>query len=57
MLIEEVLSDEAARLSLFCLRSNLSNEDRPGLKTGMDFRGLGRVVQSRVKITRGYCEI
>ena len=29
----------------FCLRSNLSNDDiisakRPGLKTGMDFRGL-----------------
>ena len=29
----------------FCLRSNLSNDDiisakRPGLETGMDFRGL-----------------
>ena len=29
----------------FCLRSNLSNDDiisayRPGLKTGLDFRGL-----------------
>ena len=31
---------------LFSLRSNLRNDDiisaqRPGLKTGMDFRGLG----------------
>ena len=30
---------------IFCLRSNLSNDDiisaeRPGLKTGMDFMGL-----------------
>ena len=38
----EILSGFA---EFFCLRSNLSNDDiisayRPGLKTGLDFRGL-----------------
>ena len=37
-------------LNIFCLRSNLSNDNiisaqRPGLKTGMDFRGQAPVVR------------
>ena len=41
----EICELEMGLKNFFCLRSNLSNDDiisayRPGLKTGLDFRGL-----------------
>ena len=41
----EICEFEMGLKNFFCFRSNLKNDDiisakRPGLKTGMDFRGL-----------------